>query len=333
MAEIKCIDVSEWQGDIDFKKVKASGLNCVILRAGFGRVSSQKDSKFDTNYKNAKNNGFKVGIYWYSYAVSKADAEKEAEACLSVLNKRRLDMPVFFDMEDSSMTKLSKSQLTAIAKAFCEKIKVGGYKAGVYSNPNWFKNYLDYNALKKLYPIWLAQYYTEPQYECDVWQYSSSGKVSGITGSVDLDTIFSENIIEEEKTAFTVKFDANGGTGKMQDQTVEYGKSTALRANAFTREDCTFAGWRAERSNGKIYSYDAKGVLTWHEPSEVVNLKIYKDKQTVAKTAPAGDTVTMKALWVQNNGDCRTIGDLNADGKVDVKDVTELQKLISGIGG
>lgn len=332
MAEIKCIDVSEWQGDIDWKKVKASGLDCVILRAGFGRAASQKDSRFDTNYKNAKDNGIKIGVYWYSYAENTSDAEKEAAACLSVLNKRELDMPVFYDLEDNSMTKLSRAQLTAIAKAFCEKIKAGGYRAGVYSNPNWFKNYLDYKALKKLYPIWLAQYYTEPQYECDIWQYSSSGKVSGITGSVDLDLIYSEDIIEAKKTTFTVKYDANGGTGEMSDQKIEYGKSTPLRANSFIRKDCTFAGWAAFRSNGRLYGYNSSGKIGWHKTSEIVTVSIYRDKQSVSKTAQSGDTVTMKALWVNNSTELYTKGDINGDGKVNVKDVTELQKLIAGIG-
>ena len=98
MSKIKCIDVSTWQGVIDWKKVKAAGYEHAIIRAGFGREASQVDNKFEHNYKNAKAAGVKLGAYWYSYADSVEDAKREAAACLTVLEGKTFEMPIFFDM-------------------------------------------------------------------------------------------------------------------------------------------------------------------------------------------------------------------------------------------
>ena len=194
MAKVTCIDVSCWQTNVDYAKVKKAGIKAVIIRAGYGREVSQKDSQFETHYKNAKANGLKVGAYWYSYADSVADAKKEAKACLACIKGKSFDMPIYFDMEESSQTKLGKTTLTAMTKAFCEAIKAGGYRAGVYSNLNWFRNYLDYNALKKLYSIWFAQYHTVNELSCDIWQNSSTGKISGVNGNCDTNVIFNNAV-------------------------------------------------------------------------------------------------------------------------------------------
>ena len=135
---VKAIDVSTWQSNVDYNAVKKSGITAVIIRAGFGRETSQKDSQFENHYKGAKAAGLKIGVYWYSYADSVADAAKEAKACLACLNGRALDLPVYFDMEESSQTHYGKSTLTTMAKTFCDTIIGGGYRAGVYANYNWF---------------------------------------------------------------------------------------------------------------------------------------------------------------------------------------------------
>ena len=182
----KIIDVSTWQGNIDWSKVKADGVQGAIIRAGFGKVASQKDKKFERNYTNAKAVGMSIGAYWYSYATSVADAKKEAEVCLSILEGKQFEYPIYYDLEDSSMTGCGKSVLTQIATTFCEALENAGYYVGIYSNPNWLQNYLDYNTVKK-YTLWLAHWgVSEPAYECGLWQYSSSGSVSGISGRVDM---------------------------------------------------------------------------------------------------------------------------------------------------
>lgn len=203
MAKVTCIDVSCYQTGVDYSKVKAAGITAVIIRAGYGRETSQKDSQFETHYKNAKAAGLKIGAYWYSYASSESDAKKEAAACLSCVKGKTFDLPVYYDMEDSSQTKYGKITLTAMAKAFCEAIKAGGYRAGVYANLNWFNNYLEYSSLKKLYSIWLAQYNTTNDKDCDIWQNSSTGSISGISGNVDTNVIYNSSVINSITTSTT----------------------------------------------------------------------------------------------------------------------------------
>ena len=194
MAKVTCVDVSEFQQNIDFNKMKNDGIKAVIIRAGYGREVSQKDSMFESHYKNAKSANLKIGVYWYSYADSVNDAEKEAKACLECINNKSLDMPIYYDLEDNSQTKLGKTKLTEIAERFCETIKKSNYRAGVYANLNWFNNCLDYDELKRKYSIWLAQYNDKAEIDCDIWQNSSSGRVNGYNGRLDTNIVYDESL-------------------------------------------------------------------------------------------------------------------------------------------
>ena len=200
MTRVTCVDISEFQQNIDFNKMKNDDIKAVIIRAGYGREVSQKDSMFESHYKNAKNANLKIGVYWYSYADSVSDAEKEAKACLECIKNKSIDMPIYYDLEDSSQIKLGKTKLTEIAEQFCETVKKSGYKAGVYANLNWFNNYLDYNKLKSKYSIWLAQYNSENELSCDIWQNSSMGKVSGYSGNIDTNVIYNDNIFGKSES-------------------------------------------------------------------------------------------------------------------------------------
>ncbi|WP_337781866.1 glycoside hydrolase family 25 protein [Ruminococcus sp.] len=200
MSKITCVDISEFKQGINFNKMKNDGIKAVIIRAGYGRESSQKDSMFESHYKNAKSENMMIGVYWYSYADSVGDAEKEARACLECINNKSLDMPIYYDLEDNSQTKLGKAKLTEIAERFCETIKKSNYRAGVYANLNWFNNYLDYDKLKKKYSIWLAQYNDKAEIDCDIWQNSSTGKVSGYGGNIDTNVIYNDNIFGKSET-------------------------------------------------------------------------------------------------------------------------------------
>lgn len=197
---VSLVDVSEWQQNVDYNKLKRSGINAVIIRAGYGREVSQKDNMFESHFRNAKNANLKIGVYWYSYADSVSDAEKEAKACLECIKNKSIDMPIYYDLEDSSQIWLGKTKLTEIAEKFCETVKKSGYKAGVYANLNWFNNYLDYNKLKSKYSIWLAQYNSENELSCDIWQNSSTGKINGYNGSIDTNIIFNENIFSKSES-------------------------------------------------------------------------------------------------------------------------------------
>lgn len=198
MSKITCVDISEFQQNIDFNKMKNDGIKAVIIRAGYGREVSQKDSMFESHYRNAKSAGLKVGAYWYSYADSINDAEKEAKAFMAVVKGKSFDFPVYYDLEDSSQIGLGKSTLTAIAERFCDTVKANGYKVGVYANLNWFNNYLDYKKLKAKYSIWLAQYNDRAELDCDIWQNSSSGRINGYNGRLDTNIVYDESLYGDD---------------------------------------------------------------------------------------------------------------------------------------
>lgn len=221
MANVNCIDVSTWQTNVDYNKVKAAGIEAVIIRAGFGRETSQKDNQFETHYKNAKAAGLKLGAYWYSYADSVDDAKKEAAACLACITGKSFDLPVYFDMEESSQTSLGRSTLTSMAQAFCEAIKAGGYRAGVYSNLNWFNNYLDYSALKKSYSIWLAQWNSYKNLECDIWQNADDGNISGVSGNVDTNVICNRSIFSSSSTSTATTTSSSSSSGNSDIKAVQ----------------------------------------------------------------------------------------------------------------
>ncbi len=314
MAEAKCIDVSEWQGSVDFKKVKKDGISCVILRAGFGREASQVDLTFEANYKNAKAAGLKVGAYWYSYADSVSDAKNEAAACLKVLKGKNFELPVFYDMEDGSQTGFGKSTLTAMAEAFCEAVKAGGFTVGVYANLNWFTNYLDYGKLKKKYFVWLAQYNTEAQLDCDIWQYSSSGKVSGVSGNTDMNIIYNEKAIKAAQPA------KNTATASLETAGLQ-----ALLRQAYAQGIVKTFVKTIDNKFGQLTKaavLEAKTYLGLKNPDTKVDLKFIKELE---------HAVNVKRINKDNDLRKRAEGDINGDGKVNIRDATALQKKIAGV--
>ena len=184
------IDVSEWQSNIDWSAVKASGIQYAMIRSGYGRELLQIDDYFEQNYAGAVANDIPVGIYHYSYADSPEDAVREAQICLQILNGRSVTLPIAYDIEDNSQNWMSKEMLTEVAIAFCDEIKAAGYQPMIYCNPNFIENRLDMVRLReKGYDIWIASYdvsdYQFP-YPVKMWQYTSKGSVSGINGNVDM---------------------------------------------------------------------------------------------------------------------------------------------------
>ena len=192
----KCIDVSTWQGSIDFKKVKSAGYDYVIIRAGYGKEKSQKDNMFETNYKKAKSAGLKVGAYWFSYAMSPSTATAEADACLSCIKGKKFELPVYYDMEYQPAMSTSNSNYTKMAVNFCNKLKSNGFKSGVYSSASVYDYLLNRKTLKNNgISIWNAEWYIKPSITCDVWQYSDNGRINGISTNVDLNYIYNLNIV------------------------------------------------------------------------------------------------------------------------------------------
>ncbi|MGN0509277.1 MAG: GH25 family lysozyme [Ruminococcus sp.] len=196
-SKVKCIDVSTWQGsNIDFNKVKSDGINYVILRAGYGRETYQKDDTFETNYAKAKSAGLEVGVYWFSYAMSASEATKEANACLYCLGNKELDLPVYYDLEYApAITSLNKSTYTQMAVNFCDKIENAGYDAGVYASASVYSYPLNYNTVSSKYSIWNAEWNSYYTVNCDIWQFTDCAQVSGISGNVDMSYIYNLNIV------------------------------------------------------------------------------------------------------------------------------------------
>lgn len=194
---VKCLDVSTWQGtDIDFNKVKASGIDYVILRAGYGEETYQKDDTFEINYKKAKQAGMKVGAYWFSYAMSPSEATKEANACLYCIKGKTFDLPVYYDMEyEPAITQLNEKTYTSMAANFCNTIKNAGYKSGVYASASVFGYPLNYDKIVDSYSIWNAEWNSTCTVSCDIWQYTDQARVNGISENVDLSYIFNLNIV------------------------------------------------------------------------------------------------------------------------------------------
>ena len=191
------IDVSKWNGSIDWTAVKSSGIGFAIIRCGY-RGSSVgsliEDSAFRTNISGAKKAGLKVGVYFFSQAVTEAEAVEEASMVLSQVSSYGVNMPIFLDVEASGGRgdQISAAQRTKNIRAFCQTIQNSGYSAGVYANTNWFTEKINVGELTS-YHIWLAQYAAAPTYSrsrYDIWQYSSTGKVNGISGNVDMDIAY-----------------------------------------------------------------------------------------------------------------------------------------------
>ena len=191
------IDVSKHNGSIDWNAVKNSGVSYVIIRCGYRGYTQGSliiDSKFEQNIRGATAAGLKVGVYFFSQAVDEVEAVEEASFVLDVVKNYKISYPIFLDVEYSGAAGnkgradgLSKSARTAVCKAFCATIKSGGYTAGIYANKSWLETMIDPGQLGS-YKIWLAQYAASPTYagRYDLWQYKSTGRVSGISGNVDM---------------------------------------------------------------------------------------------------------------------------------------------------
>ena len=198
------IDVSSHNGDIDWKRVKASGIDYAIIRLGYTgysreRFSARYDTAFEYNISGARAAGLPVGVYWYSQAVNTSEARQEAQKLLAKLRSYSIDLPVFYDYEFAgvgdrgrldyawSSGAVNKATLTANAEAFCNEIQSAGYDAGVYASKSFLENQIDGASLGRKYNIWLAHYNNQTPYSGNyyMWQYSSKGRVGGVGGNTD----------------------------------------------------------------------------------------------------------------------------------------------------
>ena len=203
--EIKGIDVSSWQGKIDWATVADYGMGFAILR--ITEQSNKVDSQFENNYSGCQKYGIPVGVYKYSYALTVADIQKEAQTVIDVLDGRKLDFPVWLDLEDSTQRALSTSMLDTLIKTFWSVVTAAGYKFGIYCNADWYENVIP-EASKSKYDFWIARYPTNddgwlqerlrPSYGVG-WRYSSKATIPGISGNVDRNVFYKDYADSEDK--------------------------------------------------------------------------------------------------------------------------------------
>ncbi len=250
----KGIDVSTFQGLIDWEKVKDDGVKFAIIRGGYGR--SEVDERFKENYKNARKAGVPIGVYHYSYATTVERAKQEAAFCLSYLKGKKFEYPVAFDIEDKTQTSLSKKLLTDITYAFCEEIEKHGYYVCIYSSKSFLTDKLDMKRLSR-FDVWVAQWNSSCTYkgEYGLWQFSDNGKINGISGRVDLDRAY------KDYPSIMKEYGLNGfkkQSVKPTEKTYKKGEVVNLK-NAALYVSST-ANKPSARITGKYYIYDGEKV-------------------------------------------------------------------------
>ena len=184
---MNCIDISEWNQEIDFNEVKNSGVDYVFIRAGFG--SSGVDKYFHINMEGAINAGLKIGIYYYSYATDWDSAVIEAQHCIELIEpyKDIISFPIFYDVEEPR----NVSRIIDVCMAFINTLNYDGYNAGIYTMVSWYNAY--FKDISTDY-IWLAYIgETKPEW-CDIWQFSHNSQVAGVRGKVDGDNLYNTDM-------------------------------------------------------------------------------------------------------------------------------------------
>lgn len=278
------IDVSRWQGDINWSQVAADDVSFVMLGT---RSKGAVDPYFHRNIQQASAAGVKVGVYIYSLAMTPEMAVEEANFVLNLIHDYPVSYPVAFDMEDSTQGALSKDELAAIANAFCGRISEAGYYPVIYANDNWLANKLDMSKMN--YPVWVARYSAKPAYQNPVmWQATSTGAVNGISGNVDIDFQFRD---------FTSVIPAN--TWRTINGQTYYYQNYAKQKNNWIQDDGTWyymngdglvsKGWLNQ--SGKSYYLDdttGKMITGWKSDS--------------GKWYYFGSSGALSKGWINDNG-------------------------------
>ena len=315
------VDVSHWQGDIDWQKAAADDVDFVMLGT---RYKGDTDPKFRENADNAVKAGVKLGAYIYSYATTPEEAAKEADFILKLVKDYPISYPIAFDAEnEKTLGALSKDQMTEIVHTFCKKISDAGYYPILYANDYWLQNKLDMNALSQ-YPVWVAAYERMPKYDRYVmWQGTDSGSVAGVQGNVDIDLQFVD---------FSDKIPAD--SWKKFDGVWYYYQNYRMQKNAlifdgkasyYMQDDGTvFTGGFKEVDGAKRYFEPANGKMRigwqqidgkWYHFSESGALQIgwFSDGGKFYYAAPDG---TMQTGWLDDSG---SLYYLNKDGSMQTR--------------
>ena len=183
---MEIIDVSKHNGLIDFNQVKKAGIEGVIIRAGYGKSTTQKDPYFEDNYRRARRAGLHVGAYWFSYTKTQSGARDEARACLDVIKDKVFDLPIYYDVEEKDQIKEGSSFLEGIITIFLSELEANDKFCGLYMSRAYMEK-VPVRCLVK-YSLWVADWNDKCNFNLlkyGMWQYTSKGVVAGITGDVD----------------------------------------------------------------------------------------------------------------------------------------------------
>lgn len=274
------IDVSQYQSNIDWQAVKDSGVDFVIIRAGYGKELHQVDPTFYSNIEGAQAVGIDVGIYWYSYADNSETARREAEVCYELIKDYSFEYPIYFDIEEPKHSNMSIAQTSVIVDTFCSEMENRGYYVGVYSYANFLQSHIYRSVLEK-YDVWVAQYsdsLTAYNGHYGVWQYSSTGQVNGISGNVDMNYCYND---------YSQIISANPDPDFIPPETTTAPKTLCDIVNA----DCTAVDWSANdkeiamlavNNSGEEPDFDmlAKNIADAKAESRKTGLIWYADKTT-----------------------------------------------------
>lgn len=327
-ATMKGIDVSQWNGNINWAKVAKSDVDYAIIRVGYGdNYTYQDDTYFKKNVRGCIDNKIPFGVYIYSYAVNTTMAKSEANHVLRLINGLKLDFPVYFDMEDNSQLKGTNSATRgAIAKTFCNTITAKGYKVGIYANLNWWNNYLTDKAFNnsKWYK-WVAQYNSQCGYKgtYQMWQSTSSGVIDGVSsacGTFDFNFWFGKTITSSY--AQPVKLSNTNYTFKYYDEEI----SKKLTATVYTTDKEKGVKWSSSNkdvatvdSNGKVV---AKGQGTCYitarakfDTTKLARCKVkvqqmvidVKSSKNIVSLEKPGSSYTLKATCTPTNADDKSV--------------------------
>ena len=303
------IDVSVYQGEVDWEAVKDSGVEFAIIRAGYGRHLNQEDKYFDVNMQNAKAAGIDCGAYWFSYATTPEAAVLEADVFYEVIKDYQFEYPVFFDYETSAQYMLKPEESTAIIQAFCKRMESYGYYVSLCSYVNFLNNRIEPTVFDD-YDTWIAHYNVDvPDFEYDygMWQYSCTGTVPGIDAEVDLNyaykdypqimlnydlngfgervTVTETTIVPAETTTTTVKTTTKAVTTTA--------KTTATTARSTTKAVTTTI--KAATTTAKTTTDAAVTTMTTKTTTKAASTTTKATTTTVRTTTKAAETTTVSA--------------------------------------
>lgn len=264
--EIKGIDVSAWQGKIDWKTVADYGMGFAILR--ITEAGNVVDSQFENNLAGCNKYNIPVGVYKYSYAMTIAEIQREARKVVSTLNGRRIQFPVFLDLEHNNQRSLGSESIHKMADAFREIVEAAGYKFAIYCNVDWYENVIC-SHLKK-YDFWIARYpanddgWLQERLRPDFgvgWQYSSKAKIPGISGTVDRNVFYKDYSEEIEKKEETT-------VNKLQEHTKlgDYYANNGGTKPYLEKKSNAYLDDFTKNAGDKNYTKFARDVNNWNQP-------------------------------------------------------------------